>query len=344
MLSSSKNRTARNAAALAWLSAFALLIGSVPALADEPIPANTSKFYKQAYALLLKRKIREAMTLINDELAKNPNDAPLLSLRGRAYMTVKKRELAIKDFTASLNLSPIADTYRARAYVYKSLGDAHKRLEDCKTVVKIEPTAENVLEVARAQIAFGQVQECIEGCKKALTMLDTEAPNKRWKVERNINEVMGTCYLGLNEPAKALGPLTKAVHLMPGYAEAKRKEKSDAPLATSVDYPDGNSNRGEALEKLGRLKEAIVEYEVAVKARPKNFDYRRSLLRAYRKAGQNDKALILVTQMLGEDDSPDLFYKRAEIYKKLGKSDLAKIDEERAKKTEYLFMGRTKPQ
>ncbi len=38
--------------------------------------------------------------------------------------------------------------------------------------------------------------------------------------------------------------------------------------------------------------------------------------RVYRKVGQDEKALALVTQLLQEDDSPDFYYKRAEIYKK----------------------------
>ena len=43
--------------------------------------------------------------------------------------------------------------------------------------------------------------------------------------------------------------------------------------------------------------------------------------------------------MLLEDDTPELYYKRAEIYKKLGKTAQAKIDLDRAANIEYSLMG-----
>lgn len=56
----------------------------------------------------------------------------------------------------------------------------------------------------------------------------------------------------------------------------------------------------------------------------------------------NEKALALVNELLQLDDSPDLYYKRAEIYKKLGKDELAKVDFDRARKREDMFMGSRK--
>ncbi len=316
---------------------------AITKVVQKPLSAQELKNLEQAAELLAKKhNAREIIILTCNVLERNPNNPNFLTLRGRAFMAMKKRQLAIDDFTASLKLRPDIQTYRERAYAYKSMGEAQKCLDDWRTVANLAPTAQNALEVANAQMSLGNINACIEGCKKALTMLDTVAPAKRNWTEITICQVLGQAYLGLNEPAKALGPLTRAIQLLPGYAEAKKKENRDSPLAAAKKYPDAFLCRGEALEKLGRLKEAIVEYEVAVEARPKSFDYRRSLLRAYRKAGQNDKALVLVNQLLLEDDSPDLFYKRSDIYKKLGKNDLAKIDEERAKKSEFGIMGSSK--
>ncbi len=360
---SSKRHNYRDAAALVALSLTACIIHSAspPATAQakakakeqaqtqtkaaKPLSASEiKKFEQEAEFLTNHRNSREVVRMASEALEKNPNNPVILMIRGRAYLAMRRRELAIADFTASLKVRPIADSYRERAYAYKLMGQAQRCLEDWQAAAKLEPNAQNVMEVANAQINLGDISAGIEGCKKALTMLNTIEPKHRARVELHISEKLGQAYLGLNEPAKALGPFTKAVQLVPGYAEAKKKENSASPLATAKKYPDGNLRRGEALEKLGRLREAIVEYEVAVKARPKSFDYRRSLLRAYRKSGHNDKALALVNQLLIEDDSPDLFYKRADIYKKIGKNDLAKIDEERARKIETGIMGSIKPQ
>ena len=314
-------------------------------VAPKPLSAQElKKLEHEAELLTGNHNARQVIALTTNVLERNPNNPVFLALRGKAFLKIRKRPNAIEDFTASLKLRPDINTYRERAYTYKLMGDAQGCLNDRRTVARLAPTARNVLEVANAQMTLGNINECIEGCKKALTMLDSEPANKRNWAELECNEVLGQAYLGIDQPAKALGPLTRAVELVPGYAEAKKKEHSTSPLASARKYPDANLRRGEALEKTGRLKEAIVDYETAVQARPKSFDYRRSLLRAYRKYNQNDKALALVNQLLIEDDSPDLFYKRADIYKKLGKKDLAKIDEERAKKSEFDIMGSAKSQ
>ncbi len=124
-------------------------------------------------------------------------------IRGRAYLAIRRRSLAIADYTASLKVRPIADSYKQRAYAYKLMGQAQQCLEDWQAAAKLEPNAQNVMEVANAQINLGDIKAGIEGCQKALTMLNTIEPKHRARVELNISEKLGQAYLGFKRAGKS---------------------------------------------------------------------------------------------------------------------------------------------
>ncbi len=166
-------------------------------MAAKPLSAREIKEFEQEAEFLTKhRNGREAVRLASEALEKYPNNPVILMIRGRAYLAMRKRELAIADFTASLKLRPIADSYKVRAYAYKLMGQAQQCLEDWQAAERLEPNARNVMEVANAQISLGDIKAGIEGCKKALTMLNTVEPKLRQRVELNINEKLGLAYLG----------------------------------------------------------------------------------------------------------------------------------------------------
>ncbi len=137
----------------------------------------------------------------------------------------------------------------------------------------------------------------------------------------------------------ALAALSKALDLLPGWIAANKK--NDKPRMVEIAKSDGNRvlRRGEAFEKNRQAERGYFGLRTGSSGVPKELPFRRSLLRAYRKVGQDEKALALVTQLLQEDDAPDLFYKRAEIYKKLGKEAQANVDIARARKSENSLMG-----
>ena len=297
------------------------------------------KLTQRAEVLYKAHKGVELINLSNEVLARDPKNALFLVYRGEGYGERKRRENAIADFTASLAITPSLRAYMDRAYLYKVTGEKDKALQDWQTIVKMRPIASNYFDLAFQYFEVLKLDESIAAGQKALSVLNTEPAGQRSRLATNANKIIGMAYLAKNQPAKALQSFTRAVELIPGYTTAAKSNDRSNLRKLVMNNSGLFLLRGEAFEKCGKLKEAIAEYELTVETFPTSFDFRRSLLRAYRKNNQNDKALAVVTDMLRQDDSPDLYYKRSEIYKKLGKPDLAKVDFNRARKIEYRLMG-----
>lgn len=302
-------------------------------------PAELKKLAVIAEGYSPRKRAYQLFQLAEDVLKRNPNNPVFLVYRGEANLAMRKREQAVADFTAAIKQKPDYEYYRKRGYTYKVLGYYQKSLADYQMAAKISGRARHLVNVAEIQIEVGNLPACIKDCQKALTMLDTEKdPSDRAYVERLAHQTLGVAYLGSQQYAKAAIHLSKVLDLAVVY-ESKKQGRTLTLKDLAKNYGSSILRRGEAYEKSGRLKEAIKDYELIDSAAPKHFQYQKSLLRAYRSANMNDKALALVNELLQEDDSPELYYKRAEIYKKLGKNDLAKTDFDRARKREDSLMG-----
>lgn len=287
--------------------------------------AQTAKAYTE-------KNYGEVIRTASEGLKLEPKQAALLAYRAASYLELRMRDEALADYTTLIEVSPNASAYYKRSTIYDFRDEARKALSDLEESVKLLPSARLELKIAYTHKDLNEPDAAIAACKKALTMLKHEDADIRIYIEAECYEVITICYLRKNSPKQALESINKAIAISDKWPEKN---------AWNVKVRRANIifHRGEAYEKLGNLKNAIADYETAKKAVPKNFGFRRSLLKAYRNTNLNEKALALVTEMLREDDSPDLYYKRAEIYEKLGKVELAKVDRARAKKTESTFMG-----
>ncbi len=303
---------------------------------------KVKKLGLQGAAFSMKQNWRGVVATANQILELEPNNVTWLSMRGSAYWEMHRREPAMADYATCLRLHPTAELYETRACYYQALGEYTAGLNDIREAIKRKPKVRFFLKEARLLMEHGDYEGAIAETKKALTYLNTEPAKDRLELETLSYDTLGLAYLSKKDNKGALEALTKALDLIPGWIAASKK--NDKTRMVEIAKSDGNRvlRRGEAFEKTGKLKEAISDYELAVAAYPKSFPFRRSLLRAYRKVGQDEKALTLVTQLLQEDDAPDLFYKRAEIYKKMGKEAQANVDFARARKSEYSLMGSDK--
>lgn len=324
------------------------LHAGMPASAKEQAQRSTAELrnLKKQGMLFYKTKkpnVHAMQKFAEDAIAKYPNEALFHTLRGKALADRKKREEAIAEYTTALKLKPDVDTYADRSYTYRCLGEDGKAVEDLQQIVKLAPTTRHYVWLCDRLMQRGHIDEAISLMLKGLTLSNKEPDmTERNEAKERAYDTLGRCYLALNKTDQALKYFNLGLEMFPGFTAACKKHDQSAIIKAVGGGTDQLLRRGEAYEKLGRLNEAAADYEIVVKIAPKSFEYRRSLLRLYRKTNQNDKALKLVSQMLIEDDSPDLYYKRADIYKKLGKTELAKVDEERARKIEYGIMGTMK--
>lgn len=301
--------------------------------------AELRGYYARCKELSDKKEWRVLVNTASEGLRKFPDTYEFYGRRATGYLYLHMKEAAIADYSKCLELAPNVDVYMVRGGLYKALGDVRKGIEDFKAAQKLQPRADNLALMGDAYLEIQDVDSCIAACKKALTMLNTIEKDMRTHTEARANEIIGIAYLAKKEPWQAFKPLDRAVKITQSWGPKAPASIDPNNLNNDAFKSKCILNRGEAYEKLGDLKNAIADYEAAVKFYPKNFDYRRSLLRAYRKANEDQKALALINQLLREDDSPDLYYKRAEILKKMGQIEKAKIDTARARKIEYGIMG-----
>ncbi len=297
------------------------------------------KLVAEGVACRKKQDHRRVVRIASEILELSPSNFVWLSYRAYAYRCLEKRSLAIADYSACLLLRPSAELYFGRAFVYRAMEDPVAALKDIREAIKLKPMTRYYSREAKYLMELGEDEAALSAVKRGLMIVAEEPERGRNYYEIECYETMGMVYLQKKDAKNALQAFSKALDLTQGWREASRTNDKASLIQLAKDYGFRLLWRGEAYEKTGKLKEAIADYELAVQANPKNFAYRRSLLRTYRKAGQNEKALSLVTELLQEDDSPDLYYKRADLYKKLGKESLAKKDLARARKSEHGLMG-----
>lgn len=338
-------------------AAWALMLissATMPVVADEISKSATAKslakrpsqdvaefrrlFYK-CKELAKKKEFRALVQTTSEGLQKFPHTYDFHAYRATAYLFLHMKEPAMADYSACLRIAPTPQVYMVRGDIYKSLGDIRTALEDYKRAQKLKPRADNLVLMGEAYLEIQDMDTCAATCKKALAMLNTVEKDMRTYTEARANEIIGTVYLAKKDPKQALVSLDRAVKITQSWGPPDPKSIDPNYLNNNAFKSKCILNRGEAYEKLGNLKKAIADYEAAVKFHPKNFDYRKSLLRALKKANEDQRALALINQLLSEDDAPDLYYKRAEILKKMGQIEKANIDISRARKIEYGIMG-----
>lgn len=260
-----------------------IIMGYTPALA-EPAKEFSKyqrekliKFGKEASHLQSRNDPRGVVRICNQALDIVPDNINWLMKRADAYWMLKKRGLAIEDCSACIKLKPTAELYEIRSTRYKVMNDPQAALNDIQEAIKLKPMAHYVLLKAQLFLEIGDSDSGIAEAKRVLTMLDAAPVDKRLVCEIEAYEAIGLAYLQKNDPKSALGALSKALDLTPGWTAASKKNDRAALLKVANWNTEKVLCRGEAYEKLGKLKEAISDYELAVAARPSNnFDYRKA--------------------------------------------------------------------
>ncbi len=292
--------------------------------------SNSGKSIAEINSLLQAHNPAAAIRLATTALEKDPRNAYILLQRGAAYSSLKKRELALADLSASISLHPTAEAYIERMTVHRELENPQKALRDAEDAVKISPRAFFILTVAELQMDVGEVDRSMTTARRGLTMLKTEQPPQRNFVEMSLYQTLAKGYLAKNDPGKGLEYINKALALLPNWTTASKSHNKQLMKKALGTVHSWIFIRANAYTKLRKNSEAISDYELICDMLPNNFTYKKTLIRAYQRANENQKALLLVNKFLKDDDLSYWYYRRSEIYKKFGKEDLAKRDYDRA--------------
>jgi tetratricopeptide (TPR) repeat protein len=101
----------------------------------------------QASAAQLSKDYDRAITLLSRALRANSDEAMayiIYAYRGLAYYRKGELSKALSDYTAAIQLYPVAAiTYVDRGHVYRELGDYDKAINDYNVAIKLNPKDAN---------------------------------------------------------------------------------------------------------------------------------------------------------------------------------------------------------
>jgi predicted Zn-dependent protease len=178
-------------------------------------------------------------------LEKNPNDAPALQKRGRAYSKKRQHEPAVADFTKAIQLRPADATLRVlRGQAYHNLRRHEDALRDYDEAIRLEPN--NVA----ARNGRANTNRAMKRYEAALTDYDEVIRSNPKFVAGYFNRAL--VLIDLNKPDDAMRDLNEAITL-------------------DKDYAGAYAQRGLLHEKSGAREQAIADFRAALAA-PSKFD------------------------------------------------------------------------
>ena len=244
---------------------------------------------------------KDDLTLWSDVVSKSPNKARPIYSRGYAYFGLGKLEMAIADFSKSIEInSRYTEPYFMRGDTYDKLGEWEKAINDFSKIIEIDPKN------STAYYNRGVIYELHSQSDKAIEDYSEAIKIKPKYFNAFLNR--GIIYNNLGQTEKAICDFSKSIEL--------------EPLNTNV-----LTNRGIAYYKLGQLDNAIKDFSEVTVIAPKSSQafYDRGL--CYSKLNQTNKAIE--DYSIAINNKPDYFeayFNRGNAYEKLGQLDKAKND------------------
>lgn len=224
------------------------------------------------------RNYREALTVHEQALARNPQDALAFFGRGWAYLSLGKHQLALSDFQHVLELTPnYGDSnpggfYNGLRWAYYFTGQYEQALSTNDHLLEREPGEySSYLFRGRCLLEIGEYQRSLEECNYALELAPEQA---------NVYMQRGLTYLWLNNLQQAQADFARGCELKPKSIYnvlvtawvRMCQEAVDAPVAERLEaiaatHPQNYSAhicQGIALLLRGQYLKALAEFEQAL--------------------------------------------------------------------------------
>jgi tetratricopeptide (TPR) repeat protein len=250
-------------------------------------------------------RIREAVSVAQDRVTKDPNDADAHALLGKVYLrslgdmkTSQSGEilkLAITEYEKLAELKPKdVETHLLLGQLYGLNHDSAKAEAQFKEAQKVDANSEEVvLNMARLYSEEGD-------SKRAADVLNGIPVDDR---SARIEFALGATYDQLKKPEDAIAAYRRALDLEPG----------------SLDTERGLAN---ALLADGKLDEALKVYNEIVAAEPQDAQSQIHISEIERRQGHYDQALATLEKAKPlAQNSLELSYNEALIYDSLGRYD-----------------------
>jgi tetratricopeptide (TPR) repeat protein len=281
---------------------------------------------------------KKILPLYNQAFELNPSNVDVLQQRARYYLILRKDDEFLKDIEKAISLDENnAKSYAIRAEYNASKEYYHRAFDDVNKVIRLRP--DNIsARYFRGVMLYNleKYNECFDDMKQILESNTNE---------NEIYKYIGVCSFKLNKFEEAREYLTKAVDVgvqdeIVFYYKAQVEYEIgdfDASLRDISKVMDMNSKeykyyllRARVCDKKEFFDQAYKDYEKAYKLEStlNVLIEKADFLIKHEKYKQ---ALKDYTLAISLDATKANFYKqRSYIYEKLGKSDKAKIDLEKA--------------
>jgi tetratricopeptide (TPR) repeat protein len=221
-------------------------------------------------------RLENAVDLIGEAIALNPNDAAALSNRGTALADLGRFEEAVASFDRAIVAQPgNAVMHCNRGTALWKMGRHEDALADFDRAIELKPDHAEAYSNRGAALAdLDRAQEALDSCDKAIELNPDHA-------ESYYNR--GNALRYLKRPDAALLSYDKAIELRPNHAalynnrglaltDLGRHDEAvasfDKAIALQPDHAEAHNNRGIALSYLGQPEAALANYDAAIALKP----------------------------------------------------------------------------
>jgi len=259
-----------------WLAAICLAAFSVAGAQDFSGAAPSSGEEGQAAAsriekarkLLASGAAGEAVALLQEAVAAEPDNAEARLLLGSALALVPRPSEALAELRRAVELRPdSAPAHNALGMALGRFAQPHAARKAFEKAVELDPGfAQAQVNLALILAQQGDFAEAGERLDRAIRIHGDSPPAPYWRYLR------GKVYTEQNQMAEAAREFKIAAELRPDYAEAYFA-------------------LGAARDHLGELAAAVQAFEAAVRHNPQNAAARYRLAKAYLRERREEKAL-----------------------------------------------------
>lgn len=281
-----------------------LASGALFAGCQKPIPPE--EFCLQGNKQLGIGNYREAEALYSKGIQSNSKNAKCYISRAKARNGLGEYKLAVADCTEALKLTPTDDdAFMTRANSYLGLGEREKAVDDFTEAIKLNARAYIAyVGRARAYHAMGNEAKCIQEADQAILMEPSYAP-------AYVERARAMNFIG--DSSRAIEDASEAIKLDPRIEESY-------------------VIRTFAYNRIGQFDKARDDATRVLNVYPRNVWA--LLYRSDANFGLKDdeKALDDIRTAISIDpQNSDAYWRRARIYQRQGKQDLAQQDRDKEK-------------